>query len=368
MLRSLAIVVVACGTLCCSKSDGKISQKIAADNANVHYAKRREAAQQEVVTPPSVAPSTADRNRPMAPLRIAISSARSWVAWDIATKKHWFTSEGVSVDFKWFEYVSSLEAFGAGVVDAIATTNLDALVLASTGAPSISILANANGTSTDRVVARSGITKVHQLKGKRVGVELGFAGHLLLAQALQYNALEEKHIQLIDVPTEQAEQELARRTVDAIAIWRQQGSEAQTGVSGAHTLFTSATFPGTVYDLLALKPKSLSSRRKDWLKVARVWFRVAAFLKDPDNLAEATAIISARINLKPSATQRFLLGTAFLDRQGNFTAFSRGAIQGSVWHSSRVANNFHVTNQAYPKSLPVDTYFDDSIVNELVKD
>src|SRR5689334_1279322 len=57
------------------------------------------------------------------PLRIAYSDWPGWVAWDIGIQKGWFAEEGVAVDFKWFEYVPSMEAFSAGKVDAVTMTN-----------------------------------------------------------------------------------------------------------------------------------------------------------------------------------------------------------------------------------------------------
>ena len=67
------------------------------------------------------------------PLRVAYSDWPGWVAWDIAVQKGWFKEAGVEVDFKWFEYVPSMEAYSAGKVDAVAITNGDALVTGSSG-------------------------------------------------------------------------------------------------------------------------------------------------------------------------------------------------------------------------------------------
>src|SRR5690606_41203121 len=52
-------------------------------------------------------------------------------------------------------YVPSLDAFSAGQVDAVATTNGDALVIGSSGAQSAAILINDYSNGNDMVVARS---------------------------------------------------------------------------------------------------------------------------------------------------------------------------------------------------------------------
>ena len=94
---------------------------------------------------------------PKAPLTIAYSDWPGWVAWEIAIQKKWFQEEGVAVDFKWFEYVPSMEAFSAHKVDAVTMTNGDALVTGSAGAPSVAILLNDYSNGNDMVVARRGI-------------------------------------------------------------------------------------------------------------------------------------------------------------------------------------------------------------------
>ena len=98
-------------------------------------------------------------------LKIAYSDWPGWVAWEIAIQKGWFKEEGVEVDFKWFEYVPSMEAYSAGKVDACAMTNGDALVTGSSGSPSVAILLNDYSNGNDMIVAKSGIEKVEQLKG-----------------------------------------------------------------------------------------------------------------------------------------------------------------------------------------------------------
>ncbi len=77
-----------------------------------------------------------------APLKIAYSDWPGWVAWDVGVQKGWFKAEGVDVEFTWFEYVPSMDAFAAGKVDAVAMANGDALVTGATGAKSVAILLN----------------------------------------------------------------------------------------------------------------------------------------------------------------------------------------------------------------------------------
>src|SRR6185436_2805765 len=175
----------------------------------------------------------------VAPLVIAYSDWPGWVAWDIALHKHWFDTAGVKVDFKWFEYVPSMEAFSAGKVDACSMTNGDQLVTGASGAPSVAILINDYSNGNDMVVARAGIDTVEQLKGKKVGVEVGFVSHLLLLNALKAHKMSAKDITIVNVPTDQTPQALKSGSVDAIVAWQPNSGQALKEVAGSKPVFTS---------------------------------------------------------------------------------------------------------------------------------
>jgi NitT/TauT family transport system substrate-binding protein len=300
-------------------------------------------------------------------LTIAYSDWPGWVAWDIAVQKGWFKEEGVNVDFKWFEYVPSMEAYSAGKVDAVAMTNGDALVTGSSGQPSVAILINDYSNGNDMVVAKPGITSVAQLKGKKVGVEVGFVSHLLLMKALESAGLTDKDVSIVNVPTDQTPQTLKSGTVDAIVAWQPNSGQALKELPGSTAIFTSRNVPGVIYDVLAVNPKSLSERREDWKKVVKVWFRIADYLEDPANLDEAAKIMAARVGLTPEEYKPLMAGTFFLDGAGNQKAFQAGETLTSIQHSSKVVDKFQVDNEVYKTPMKFQDYLDPSLVEDVVK-
>jgi NitT/TauT family transport system substrate-binding protein len=299
------------------------------------------------------------------PLRIAYSDWPGWVAWEIGIQKGWFADEGVPVEFKWFEYVPSMEAFSAGKVDAVTMTNGDALVTGSSGAPSVAILLNDFSNGNDMVIGKPGLSGMGALKGKKVGVEVGFVSHLLLINALKSAKLTDRDIQIVNVPTDQTPQLLKSGDVDAVVAWQPNSGQALKELPGSRPLFTSADVKGLIYDLLCVNPKSLRERRADWLKVTKVWFRIADFLADPSNAGEAAKIMAARVGMAPDRYQALMKGTFFLDMAGNKKHFARGETLESVYHSSKVVNEFQLENQVYKKSAPYEQYLDPSLVEEL---
>jgi NitT/TauT family transport system substrate-binding protein len=325
----------------------------------------KESAPAQPAPTPEATEATPTSKSAATPLRIGYSDWPGWVAWEIGIQKKWFEEEGVSVDFKWFEYVPSMEAFSAGKVDAVTMTNGDALVTGSSGAPSVAILLNDYSNGNDMVVARPGIKGMAALKGKKVGVEVGFVSHLLLINALKSVGLSDKDIKLVNIPTDQTPQLLKSGSVDAVVAWQPNSGQALTEVAGSTAVFTSADVPGLIYDVLSVNPKSLGERRGDWKKVARVWFRIADFLAKPENIDEAAAIMAVRVGMQPDEYKALMKGTHFLDLAGNRKHFQRGETLESVYYSSRVVDEFQVSNGVYKTPTDSARYLDPSIVEEL---
>ena len=180
------------------------------------------------------------------PLKIGYSDWPGWVAWEIAIEKQWFKEAGVDVVFEWFDYVASMDAYAAGKLDAVSMTNGDALVTGATGAKSVMILINDYSNGNDMVVAKPGISSVKDLKGKKVGVEIGFVGHLLLLNALEKNGLTESDVELVTVPTNETPQVLASGEVDAVVAWQPSSGQALNLVPGSTAIYTSADEPGLI--------------------------------------------------------------------------------------------------------------------------
>jgi NitT/TauT family transport system substrate-binding protein len=198
---------------------------------------------------PSVgaAAAVAPAEVPLGPeLKIAYSDWPGWVAWEIAIQKGWFKEVGVNANFKWLNYVPTMEAYSAGKVDAVAVTNGDALVTGSSGARSVCILANDYSNGNDMVVAKPGIKSVAELKGKKIGVEKGFVDHLLLLNALKAAKLTEKDVKLVNIKTDDAAQSLKSGSVDAVAAWQPNSGAALKEVPGSTAVYTSADAPGLI--------------------------------------------------------------------------------------------------------------------------
>jgi NitT/TauT family transport system substrate-binding protein len=331
-------------------------------------AEEKPAAPAESAAPAATAAAVAPTPAPTGPaLKIAYSDWPGWVAWDIAEQKGWFKEEGVNVELKWFEYSPSMDAFSAGKVDAVAVTNGDALVTGSSGAPSVAIVINDYSNGNDMIVAKAGIKSVADLKGKKIGVEVGLVDHLLLLKALESAKMTEKDVKIVPMKTDQAAQTLKSGAVDAVAAWQPNSGTALKEVPGSTAVFTSSNVPGLIYDVLAVNPKSLSEHKADWAKVVKVWFKVASYVKDAKNMDDAAKIMSARVGLTPDDYKKLMGGTAFQDLAGDLLHFKKADGLDSIYGSSKIVDDFNVKNKVYKAAMKYEEYLDPSIVEEIGK-
>ena len=299
------------------------------------------------------------------PLKIGYSDWPGWVVWEVALEKGWFKEEGVDVQFEWFDYVASMDAFAAGQLDGVGMTNGDTLVTGSTGAKGVMILVNDYSNGNDMVIGKPGIDSVQDLKGKKVGVEVGFVSHLMLLDALKANGLSEADVELVNVPTNETPQVLASGEVDAIVAWQPSSGQALNLVPGSRPLYTSADQPGLIYDVYVASPSSLAARRDDWKKFMKVWYRVVDYFYDPATREDAIRIMAARVGLSPAEYKTFVDGTRILTLEEAKTYMKKADGFGSLYGSTSIADDFNVANQVYDKPEDVDSYIDPSLTNEM---
>ncbi|NNE37732.1 MAG: ABC transporter substrate-binding protein, partial [Gammaproteobacteria bacterium] len=283
------------------------------------------------------------------------------VAWEVAIEKDMFADAGVEVTFDWFDYVASMDAFAAGQLDAVSMTNGDTLVTGATGGKGVMIIINDYSNGNDMLIGGPGIDSVTDLKGKKVGVEIGFVSHLMLLNALEKNGLTESDVELVNVPTNETPQVLASGDVDAIVAWQPSSGQALNLVPGSKAIYTSADEPGLIYDVLAVSPTSLATRKNDWSKVVDVWYKAVDYIMDPVTQDEAISIMAARVGVSPKQYKPFLSGTKILTLEEAKDFFTKGKGFDSIYGSSKISDDFNLKYEVYESAQDIDSYIDPTI-------
>lgn len=298
-----------------------------------------------------------------APLKIGYSDWPGYTAFEIAIQKGWFKEAGVDVEFNWFDYGPSIDAFAAGKIDADCIVASDAMGAGASGSPSkfIAILDYSEGS--DMIIGKPGIKSLKDLKGKKVAVEFGLVEHFLLLEGLKRNGLSQNDVTLVNTPTNNMPQTLASGQVDAVSAWYPISGQALTSVPGSKPLFTSADAKGLLYDVLAVNPASLAAHREEWAKVAAIYYKCVAYIMDPATRADAAKIMAAKVQQKPDEYAKNLPGTHFhtlKEAKANFKGDAGGAI--TLRDCMILSDKFSLDNGVYKASQNPDDYLASSIV------
>jgi NitT/TauT family transport system substrate-binding protein len=296
-----------------------------------------------------------------APLTVGYSDWPGWVAWQVAIDKGWIKEAGIDLTFQWFDYSASMDAFAAGKLDADLMTNGDTLVTGAGGGKGIMIMLTDYSSGNDMIVAKPAIKSLKDLKGKKIGLEVGIVEHLLLLHALETSGMREKDVKLVNAKTNETPQVLASGQVSAIGAWQPISGQAMKGSPGSRPIYTSAQAPGLIYDVLAVSPTSLNSRRADWMKLIGVWDKVVHYIQDPATQGDAIKIMAARLEIEPDAFKPLLEGTHLIDVAEAKKVFKKAEGLGSLYGSTRNADRFNVDNEVYKKHQTIDSYIDPSL-------
>ena len=295
------------------------------------------------------------------PLHVGYSDWPGWVAWQVAIDKGWLKKAGVNAQFEWFDYSASMDAFSAGKLDGVMVTNGDALVMGGNGAKSVMILLTDYSNGNDIIVGKPGVKSLADLKGKKIGLEVGLVEHLLLIDGLRKAGIKESDVTLVNAKTNETPQVLASGDVAAIGAWQPVAGQAMRGAPGAKALYSSADQPGLIYDVIAVSPTSLASRRADWLKLVSVWDKIVDYIEDPKTQPDAVAIMAVKAGVSPDVFTSILKGTKFLKLADGRKVMVDAVGFGSLYGSSRHADEFNLKFDVYKQPQDVKTYIDPAL-------
>ncbi len=296
------------------------------------------------------------------PLKIGYSDWPGYTLLEVAKQKGWFKEAGVDVDLVWFDYLASIDAYSAGKIDADCIVATDALGAGATGAKGKFIALLDFSEGSDMIIGKPGIGSIKDLKGQKVGVEIGLVEHLLLLQALKANGMTQADVTLVPTPTNNTPQTLASGQVAAVGAWYPVSGQALKQVAGSKKLFTSAEAKGLIYDVLEVSPSSLSQHKDDWAKVVKVYYRCVSYLNDPKTRDDAIKIMAAKVGADPAEYTTNIPGTHFLTVSEAKSALKKGTGLDSIYGSLETGNTFNLDNKVYTDSQKAEDYVAPSIL------
>ena len=268
---------------------------------------------------------------------IGFSAWPGWFPWQVAQERGLFARHGVTVELRYYDnYTDSLTALAEGDIDANSQTLNDTLVSVSGGAKQTIVLVNDNSTGNDKIIARSGIVSVGDLKGKKVAVEQGTVDHYLLLLALAEAGLTARDITLTPMPTDAAADAFAAGDVDAAGVFAPFTTTALAR-RGSRAIATSAEFPGAIPDHLAVRSALVRERPDAVRALVDTWFDTLRWIRD--NKDAADAILARRAGVDVAAYRTYDAGTTLFTRQQNIDAFTPGTTRAHLnFQAARISD------------------------------
>ena len=257
-----------------------------------------------------------------------------------------------------------MDAFSAGKLDAVMVTNGDALVMGGNGAKSVMMMLTDYSNGNDIIVGKPDIKSIADLKGKKVGLEVGLVEHLLLINGLAEGRHERERR---DAGQCQDQRDPAGAGLRATSRPSAPGSRSPARRCAARPARTRSTPPPTSP---ASSTTSSPCPPRAWRRTGptgssstKVWDKVVAYIEDPKTQPDAVKIMAARVGVEPATYLRLLKGTKLLDLAAGKTTMEDAEGFASLYGSSRNADAFNVKNTIYKEKQAVETYIDPNITS-----
>ena len=237
----------------------------------------------------------------------------------VAREKGYFVKYDLDVDFKLFTAGRlTLDAVMAGAADMCATaeTPMTAAVMAQR--PIAIVARMAKATPTTLVNSGSGIQKLQDLKGKKLGVSIGSGTEVYLFNVLAKAGLKPSDTTYVNLRPEDMPGALANGSVDAINTWQPNIANAERLMPGKTKVLDTAGIYNETWDLVMMQDY-LRTHSRQVTAILRALLDAEAFIQS--NRAETMDILSKVVGVDRSVVEsswsnfefRIALDPALLD-------------------------------------------------------
>jgi NitT/TauT family transport system substrate-binding protein len=262
--------------------------------------------------------ASADSSGGTAKLTIGYSAWPGWFPLAVADEEGLFEKAGLDVDLKYFaDYTASLDALVAGKVDVNAQTLNDTIFAVASGAEQKVVVVNDNSTGNDQVICDASVKTIDDIKGKTVAAEAGVVDHFLLLQGLDKAGMTEKDIDFKGVKTDAAAAGFAGGQFDCVAVFAPFTTQAMER-SGAHVLFSSKDFPGTIPDHLVATAKAAGDSAT-MQKLVDAWYATLEWIDA--NHDDAVKIMAEKAGVSVADYEDYAVGTTLFSPADAVNAF-----------------------------------------------
>ncbi|MBD2436545.1 ABC transporter substrate-binding protein [Nostoc sp. FACHB-110] len=291
------------------------------------------------------------------PLRVQFGSFVGEYPMIIAQEKGLFKAQGVDVEIIYRTYVKLEQAnFGAGKYDGGSISLGSFIILSATNPDVQGVLVIDESMGADVVVAQSQIKTVADLKGKKLGANLGGFSEVFVTEMLKSANLTSDDVSLVQSEALEIPQRLKNNVIQAGHTWQPYLSEAMK--SGGNILFSSKETPGLVLDLVIFRKDIIQDRPEDVRAFVRAWLQAVSYWQE--NIQEGNAIISKALNIPINTIS--LAGITLHDLAENQRLFQLDNPT-SVYKTAKIYADFFISSGNLARLPELKSLFNSSFLN-----
>lgn len=264
-------------------------------------------------------------------VRIGINPWPGYEFLYLASEKGYFAAEGLDVELLELASLADVKRiFEQGRADGMASTVIEAVQVASSSKKAIAlVLIPDYSNGGDIIVAREPISELADLKGKKVGVELGLLGTYILARAMETAGLTVDDVIEINVEQLSAEQAIISGQIDAMVTYPP-FSISILKRTGVKQLFSTSEIPGEVIDTVSIREDAVANPKVWQEKFHNAWQRALHFAsKNPE---EAYQIMAKREGITAQEFAEALKGITILDKQDQSAILGSEKLRANLEH------------------------------------
>jgi len=254
----------------------------------------------------------------------------------LAQEKGYFDDSGVKIELIVVTGIAERNsALKAGRIDGLAAP-VDYFVLSAGNRLEMTIvMAIDESAGGDGIVARKGIDRFEDLRGKTVAFQRGLPSEFFIRALLRQHGLSLDDLKYVDLETAEAGAAFIAHKVDAAVIWEPWLTRA-VEEGGGKVLASTKEHPNLIVDCLAFTKEVVSQSPQDIQKIVKALLRAIDFWKD--NPEEANRIMAPHFQLDPAKYAVVLSGVRFADLVRNRQFFGRAQAPGPIFDVARRAS------------------------------
>ncbi|MEO6340355.1 MAG: putative urea ABC transporter substrate-binding protein [Caulobacteraceae bacterium] len=239
-----------------------------------------------------------------------------WMPWPYADQagivKKWADKYGVKIKIVQInDYAESLNQFTAGKLDAVTSTNMDALTVPAAGGKDTTMLMVGDySNGNDGIILKNGAT-LAAIKGRTVNLVENSVSHYLLARGLEKAGLKFTDIKTMNTSDADIVAAFGAAGTQAVVTWNPQLSEIKKQ-AGAKEVFDSSQIPGEILDSLAISTETLKANPNLGKALVGIWYETLALMKQDTPEGKAAREAMAKLSGTDLAGYESQLKTTFL--------------------------------------------------------